>query len=181
MIISQEAQGNGNQIVLTQELGTDERKEQFSENARAENDQNFPMDDDACPVNDESSESDSSTTRGRNSAYQSDNNELPNTGGRFTASLSGNIGTIRNEENRPRKRKRSVMNERQISMIEKALLDEPDMQRRAVSIQIWADKLCAYVSELKPAYLLNFTSSEFTVNILHNVYSSRVLRLRPPS
>ncbi|XP_019711197.1 nodulin homeobox isoform X2 [Elaeis guineensis] len=45
------------------------------------------------------------------------------------------------EEKQPRKRKRNIMNERQIFLIEKALLEEPEMQRNAASLQSWADKL----------------------------------------
>lgn len=49
------------------------------------------------------------------------------------------------EEKQRRKRKRTIMNDEQISIIEKALLEEPDMQRNAVSLQSWAEKLCHYV------------------------------------
>ena len=45
------------------------------------------------------------------------------------------------EEKQPRKRKRNIMNETQVLLIEKALLDEPEMQRNAASLQSWADKL----------------------------------------
>ncbi|KAL9683749.1 hypothetical protein QQ045_021174 [Rhodiola kirilowii] len=163
----QEAQSNGNQTTLAQELGGNNRKEHLSENAatRGENDQIFPMEVDTFPQNDESSESDSSTTRGKNGVDQSDNNELPNPYERVTESGStglqdnDNVITFRSDENRPRKRKRSVMNERQISLIEKALLDEPDMQRKAVSIQSWADKLCSYGSEVTSSQLKNWLNN----------------------
>lgn len=49
------------------------------------------------------------------------------------------------EEKQPRKRKRNIMNERQIFLIEKALLEEPEMQRNAASLQSWADKLSCQV------------------------------------
>lgn len=49
------------------------------------------------------------------------------------------------EEKQLRKRKRNIMNHMQVTMIEQALQNEPDMQRKAASIQIWADKLSLHV------------------------------------
>lgn len=37
------------------------------------------------------------------------------------------------------------MNEMQIDMIEKALLEQPDLQRTKGSLQLWADKLSEHV------------------------------------
>ncbi|KFK30908.1 hypothetical protein AALP_AA6G041600 [Arabis alpina] len=51
-------------------------------------------------------------------------------------------------ENQRKKRKRSIMNEDQMGMIEKALAAEPDMQRNSGSIQSWADKLSKEGSEV---------------------------------
>uniref|UniRef100_A0A7N0ZQM5 Homeobox domain-containing protein n=1 Tax=Kalanchoe fedtschenkoi TaxID=63787 RepID=A0A7N0ZQM5_KALFE len=162
-------QSNGNQVLLAREHenGVDSRKEQVSENAatRAENNQNFLMEVDICPQNDESSESDSYNTRGKNCIDQSDNNEFPHASERVAESGSTGLQdndylrTLRSEENRPRKRKRSVMNEKQISVIEKALLEEPDMQRKAASIQSWADKLCSYGSEVTSSQLKNWLNN----------------------
>jgi len=55
------------------------------------------------------------------------------------------VDGIQGEEKQPRKRKRNIMSERQINLIEKALLDEPDMQRNSASLQSWADTLSAQV------------------------------------
>ena len=49
--------------------------------------------------------------------------------------------TVQNEEKHQRKRKRTIMNDKQVALIEKALVDEPDMHRNAASLQLWADKL----------------------------------------
>ncbi|KAJ6873539.1 hypothetical protein NC651_032420 [Populus alba x Populus x berolinensis] len=40
------------------------------------------------------------------------------------------------EEKQPRKRKRTIMNDYQITLMEKALLDEPEMQRNAAALQL---------------------------------------------
>ena len=45
---------------------------------------------------------------------------------------------------RERKR-RTIMNDKQVMLIERALKDEPDMQRNAASLQSWADKLSGHV------------------------------------
>ena len=52
------------------------------------------------------------------------------------------------EEKQPRKRKRTIMNDHQITLMEKALLDEPEMQRNAAALQSWADKLSLHVSKM---------------------------------
>lgn len=44
-----------------------------------------------------------------------------------------------------RKRKRTIMNDKMVKLIERALLDEPDMQRNAASLKSWADKLSQHV------------------------------------
>jgi hypothetical protein len=40
------------------------------------------------------------------------------------------------------------MNDHQITLMEKALLDEPEMQRNAAALQSWADKLSLHVSKM---------------------------------
>ncbi|WOK95695.1 nodulin homeobox isoform X3 [Canna indica] len=57
------------------------------------------------------------------------------------------------EEKKPRKRKRNIMNETQIHLIEKALLDEPDMHRNVASLQSWADKLSSQAQTYIPTFL----------------------------
>ncbi|CAL9114770.1 unnamed protein product [Musa textilis] len=63
------------------------------------------------------------------------------------------------EEKQPRKRKRNIMNETQILLIEKALLDEPEMQRNATSLQSWADKLSSQGSEITSSQLKNWLNN----------------------
>jgi hypothetical protein len=47
------------------------------------------------------------------------------------------------------------MNDHQITLMEKALLDEPEMQRNAAALQSWADKLSLNVCKNAPLnYLL---------------------------
>lgn len=79
-----------------------------------------------------------------------------------------------------KKRKRNIMNDVQISMIENALCDEPNMQRRTASVQLWADKLSRHVrkicilsihyNNLFPLKLYNFLlqGSEITYSQLKN-------------
>lgn len=52
------------------------------------------------------------------------------------------------EEKRQKKRKRSIMNDEQVAIIEKALLVEPDMQRNAASLQSWAERLSLHVCSM---------------------------------
>lgn len=102
----------------------------------------------------ETSGSDSSSTRGKNSTDQIDNSELPKSNDHIKASGSGGvqeddkIEIIPAEEKQRRKRKRTIMNDTQMSLIESALVDEPEMQRNAALIQSWADKLSFHVSEM---------------------------------
>ncbi|WOL03334.1 hypothetical protein Cni_G12054 [Canna indica] len=63
------------------------------------------------------------------------------------------------EERQPRKRKRNIMNETQIFLIEKALLDEPEMQRNAAALQSWADKLSSQGSEITSSQLKNWLNN----------------------
>lgn len=53
--------------------------------------------------------------------------------------------TLPGEERQPRKRKRNIMNDKQITMIENVLLEEPEMQRNATMLQTWAEKLSFHV------------------------------------
>ncbi|XWS51726.1 hypothetical protein CRYUN_Cryun11dG0008100 [Craigia yunnanensis] len=55
------------------------------------------------------------------------------------------VETVQTEEKQRRKRKRTIMNDEQVTIIERALLDEPEMQRNTASIQSWADKLSYHV------------------------------------
>lgn len=99
----------------------------------------------------ETSGSDTSSMKGRNSADPTENGDLAKLGKQVTESGSGagqedeKVETHHSEEKQRRKRKRTIMNEKQMKLMERALLDEPEMQRNAVSIQTWADRLSLYV------------------------------------
>ena len=58
------------------------------------------------------------------------------------------VEIVQTEEKQRRKRKRTIMNDEQVAIIEMALLDEPEMQRNTASIQSWADKLIHYVRKI---------------------------------
>ncbi|KAJ0778763.1 putative nodulin homeobox protein [Helianthus annuus] len=58
-----------------------------------------------------------------------------------------------------RKRKRNIMNHLQISMIEQALQNEPDMQRKSASLQLWAEKISLHGSELSSSQLKNWLNN----------------------
>ncbi|KAE9620512.1 hypothetical protein Lal_00019275 [Lupinus albus] len=58
-----------------------------------------------------------------------------------------------------RKRKRTIMNDEQLTLIERALLDEPDMQRNAASLQSWADELSLHGSEVTISQLKNWLNN----------------------
>ncbi|KAI3881315.1 hypothetical protein MKW92_008047 [Papaver armeniacum] len=57
------------------------------------------------------------------------------------------------------KRKRNVMNEKQIALIESALVGEPEMQRNAPMLQSLSDKLSAYGSEITSSQLKNWVNN----------------------
>jgi cellulose biosynthesis protein BcsQ len=49
------------------------------------------------------------------------------------------------DERQPRRRKRTIMNDEQINEIEKALVDEPEMQKNTTLLQAWSEKLSLQV------------------------------------
>ncbi|XP_039113974.1 nodulin homeobox isoform X2 [Dioscorea cayenensis subsp. rotundata] len=69
------------------------------------------------------------------------------------------VESTHGEEKQPKKRKRNIMNDSQIMLIEKALLDEPEMQRNAALLQTWADKLSAHGSEVTSSQLKNWLNN----------------------
>lgn len=104
----------------------------------------------------ETSGSDSSI-RGKN-AVQTDNHEHPQTSKHAKESGSGNVRNafeekkreiVQRDEKQRKKRKRTIMNEEQVELMERAILDEPDMQRNATMLQTWADKLSRHVCYIK--------------------------------
>ncbi|KAI3668223.1 hypothetical protein L6452_43300 [Arctium lappa] len=69
------------------------------------------------------------------------------------------VRSLQSEEKQLKKRKRNIMNDVQITIIENALRDEPDMQRKAASIQFWADKLSLHGSEVTSSQLKNWLNN----------------------
>lgn len=94
----------------------------------------------------ETSGSDSSPTRGKTRIDRMDVDHMKGSSFDETAE-DEKIDAMHSEEKQQRKRKRTVMNDKQIRLIESALIDEPDMHRNATSLRLWADKLSVHVSE----------------------------------
>ncbi|GAV79057.1 hypothetical protein CFOL_v3_22522 [Cephalotus follicularis] len=113
----------------------------------------------------ETSGSDTSSTRGKNSVDPMGNGEFPKLSEPMKESEVGGVQedekveNVQYEEKQPRKRKRTIMNDKQISLIERALLDEPDMQRNTASIHSWADKLSLHGSEVTTSQLRNWINN----------------------
>lgn len=109
--------------------------------------------------------SDSKSMRQKNSVDQMHNFDFPRsrdiiTGVRLgEAQEDDKVESIQCEEKQLRKRKRTIMNDKQVAVIEKALIDEPDMQRKAASIQSWADKLSLHGSEVTASQLKNWLNN----------------------
>nr|XP_043621676.1 nodulin homeobox [Erigeron canadensis] len=67
--------------------------------------------------------------------------------------------TQQSEEKQLRKRKRNIMNHTQITMLEQALQNEPEMQRKAASVQLWAEKISLHGSEISFSQLKNWLNN----------------------
>lgn len=78
---------------------------------------------------------------------------------------SERVDTSMGEDKQPKKRKRNVMNDKQIALIEIALRDEPEMQRSAPLLQLWTEKL------------RDLGSSDLTTSQLKNWLNNRKARL----
>ncbi|KAF5447022.1 hypothetical protein F2P56_032607 [Juglans regia] len=113
----------------------------------------------------ETSGSDTSSSRGKNAADQMESGELSKFHKHIKErAFGGNaedekVPMVQSEEKQRKKRKRTIMNDKQIILIERALLDEPDMQRNAVSIQTWAEKLSLHGSEVTASQLKNWLNN----------------------
>ncbi|XP_021896883.1 nodulin homeobox isoform X1 [Carica papaya] len=112
----------------------------------------------------ETSGSDTSCTRGKNSVDRIVNGEFPKLKEHFKEGGFGGVQedekveTVQDDKQR-RKRKRTIMNDEQIMLMERALLDEPDMQRNTASIQAWADELSHHGSEVTSSQLRNWLNN----------------------
>ncbi|GLU23970.1 hypothetical protein SLE2022_399440 [Rubroshorea leprosula] len=109
-------------------------------------------------VNIETSGSDTSPTRVKNSIDQIDNSDFPKLNKHLKDTLL-KVDTVQAEEKQRRKRKRTIMNDKQVTIMERALLDEPDMQRNTASIKSWADKLSRHGSEVTCSQLRNWLNN----------------------
>lgn len=85
----------------------------------------------------ESSGSDSGSTREKNSLDKSND-----------VQEDQKTAEIKFAENQRRKRKRNIINDKQASIIERALLDIPDMHRNAAALQSMADQLSDLVCKI---------------------------------
>lgn len=94
----------------------------------------------------ETSGSDASSAKGKNVAVHMDKGDLSKSNERHKkVAVEENPEDEKIELTQRKKRKRTIMNEEQVLTIERALLDEPDMQRNAALLQSWADKLSSNV------------------------------------
>lgn len=101
------------------------------------------MDKDA--QNAETSGSDTSSAKGKNVVDHVDNGESKSREHHKKVVVGETPENEKVETVQRRKRKRTIMNDEQVKLIERALLDEPEMQRNAVALQLWADKLSLHV------------------------------------
>ncbi|CAA0832079.1 Unknown protein [Striga hermonthica] len=93
-------------------------------------------------------EMDSSPTRGKTSVERMDiylDDEKAN--------------ATHSDENQQRNRKRILMNDMQVALIESALLDEPNMHRNSDSLKSWAEKLSLYGAEVTISRLKNWLNN----------------------
>lgn len=94
----------------------------------------------------ETSGSDASSAKGKNVVDHMHNGGLSKPNDRLKkVAVEENPEDEKNEFAQRKKRKRTIMNDNQVSLIERALLDEPDMHRNAALLQSWADKLSTHV------------------------------------
>jgi len=108
--------------------------------------------------------SDSNSARGKNIGLRVGNSENAKSIERLNVKEDEKVESVNCEEKQLRKRKRPIMNDKQVAMIERALQEEPDMQKNAASLQSWAEKLSFHVS------IVIYLSHENTDN-----YSSSVI------
>ncbi|MED6152757.1 hypothetical protein PIB30_095064 [Stylosanthes scabra] len=112
-------------------------------------------------LNTDTSSSDTSSAKGKNASEHMYDGELSKLNEDFEKvaveedTEDEKLATVR----RRRKRKRNLMNDKQVILIESALLDEPDLQRNAVSLQSWAEKLSFNGSEITPTQLKNWLNN----------------------
>ncbi|KAJ7980908.1 nodulin homeobox isoform X1 [Quillaja saponaria] len=108
----------------------------------------------------ETSGSDTSSAKEKNVSEHVDNADISKSSENIKKGVSGETPEDEKVETiQRRKRKRTIMNDQQINLIEMALKHEPDMQRNAASIQSWADKLSSDGSEVTASQLKNWLNN----------------------
>ncbi|KAM3326275.1 nodulin homeobox isoform X1 [Capsicum chacoense] len=107
----------------------------------------------------ETSGSDSSSTRSRHPTDQVGKVEQIKHNAPGEVREDEMVEAAQHEEKQQRKRKRTIMNEKQISLIEKALMDEPDMQRNKTLLDYWAAELSVHGSEVTKSQLKNWLNN----------------------
>ncbi|CAI9107975.1 OLC1v1007473C1 [Oldenlandia corymbosa var. corymbosa] len=85
--------------------------------------------------------------------------DTPTKQGALESQREEKMETVSNEENHPKKRKRTIMNDKQIVLVEMALKDEPDLHRNAAALQLWAEKLSSLGCEVTPSQLKNWLNN----------------------
>ncbi|KAL8530776.1 hypothetical protein ACS0TY_007715 [Phlomoides rotata] len=106
----------------------------------------------------ETSGSDSSPARGKNRIDRMDVDNVRRSSFEETAE-GEKVDALHSDEKQQRKRKRTIMNDKQIALIESALVDEPDMHRNAPSLRSWADKLSLHGAEVTTSRLKNWLNN----------------------
>ncbi|XP_049407586.1 nodulin homeobox isoform X3 [Solanum stenotomum] len=106
----------------------------------------------------ETSGSDSSSTRSRHPTDQVGKVGQINCNGPGEV-REDETAEAQHEEKQQRKRKRTIMNDTQISLVEKALMGEPDMQRNKTLLEKWAVKLSDHGSEVTKSQLKNWLNN----------------------
>ncbi|XP_041991997.1 nodulin homeobox-like isoform X1 [Salvia splendens] len=100
----------------------------------------------------DSSGSDSSPTRGKTHIDRMDVDHIKGSSFDETAEEE-KTDPLHSEEKQQRKRKRTIMNDKQIALIESALIDDPDMHCNATALRLWADKLSIHGAEVTTSRL----------------------------
>ncbi|PIN26056.1 hypothetical protein CDL12_01192 [Handroanthus impetiginosus] len=106
----------------------------------------------------ETSGSDSSPARGKNTIHPMDVDHVKGSG--FEENLEDEkVDAVHSDEKQQRKRKRTIMNDKQIALIESALVDEPDMHRNSTALRLWADRLSLHGAEVTTSRLKNWLNN----------------------
>ncbi|XLS68094.1 hypothetical protein HN51_019117 [Arachis hypogaea] len=115
---------------------------------------------DVDALNTDTSSSDTSSAKGKNSFEHMYDGKLSKLNeDRKKVAVKENKEDEKLATVQKRKRKRNIMNDKQVALIESALLDKPDMHRNAASLQSWAEKLCFHGSEVTPSQLKNWLNN----------------------